>query len=229
MVCAFSGNKTFEITPGYYKYQTDYRYNVYKIPDFDGDWQIATPSAHIAYVNGVNNRLDKKVKHVIRLIKDIKYAHNIPISSFYLEMRTAKHCDDETFISYAEDVHNTLNRLVNDELALMQDPVGIAGYIEPCSTDAKKTEALSNLTSVRNRAKWAIEEEKAGNHTKALEWCFIEVDSKEGGVKTLREGLSELVARQQEINGTAYIPSPKARERAEKNIKNGRQNYEVDE
>lgn len=58
---------------------------------------------------------------------------------------------------------------------------------------------------------------------------FIEVDSKEGNVKTLREGLSELVARQQEINGTAHIPSPKARERAEKNIKNGRQSYEVDE
>lgn len=57
---------------------------------------------------------------------------------------------------------------------------------------------------------------------------FIEVDSKEGSVKTLREGLSELVARQQEINGTAHIPSPKARERAEKNIKDGRQSYEVD-
>jgi hypothetical protein len=57
---------------------------------------------------------------------------------------------------------------------------------------------------------------------------FVEVDSKEGSVKTLREGLSELVARQQEINGTAHIPSPKARERAEKNIKDGRQSYEVD-
>jgi hypothetical protein len=170
VVCNFSGNKTIEITPGYYQYQTDIGYNVYKIPDFNGAWQIAAPSAHIAYVNGVNNKLEKKVKHVIRLIKDIKYAHNIPVSSFYLEMRTAKYCEGETFISYAEDVHNTLNNLVNDELALMQDPVGIAGYIEPCNTDAKKTESLSYLTSARNRAKWAIEEEKAGNHTMALEW-----------------------------------------------------------
>lgn len=170
VVLNFSGNKTIELTPGYYQYQTSDGYNVYKIPDFDDDWQTAAPSAHIAYVNEVNNKLDKKVKHVIRLIKRIKYAHDIPISSFYLEMRTAKYCDGETFISYAEDVHNTLNRLVNDELALMQDPVGIAGYIEPCSTDAKKTTALSNLRTARNRAKWAIEEEKAGNHTKALEW-----------------------------------------------------------
>jgi hypothetical protein len=168
--CNFSGNKTIEITPGYYQYRTNDGYNVYKIPDFDGGWQIAAPSAHIAYVNEINNKLDKKVKHVIRLIKDIKYSYNIPISSFYLEMRTAKYCDGESFISYAEDVHNTLNKLVNDGLASMQDPTGIAGYIEPCSTDAKKTEALSNLTSARNRAKWAIEEEKAGNHAKALEW-----------------------------------------------------------
>ncbi len=57
---------------------------------------------------------------------------------------------------------------------------------------------------------------------------FIEVDSKSGTAKALREGLSELVARQQEINGTAQIPSPKARTKAEKNINDGRQRYEVD-
>lgn len=170
VVLDFNGEKTIEVTPGYYQSRTDTDYNVYKIPDFGGEWQIAAPSAHIAYINGVNNKLDKKVKHVIRLLKAIKYAQDIPISSFYLEMRTAKYCDGETYISYAEDVQRTLNRLVSDELARMQDPVGIAGYIEPCSTDNKKTEALSKLTTARNRAKWAIDEEAAGNHMKALEW-----------------------------------------------------------
>ena len=170
VVCNFSDGRTIEVTPGYYQYQTDDSYNVYKIPDYNSAWQIAAPSAHIAYVNRVNNKLDKKVKHVVGLIKAIKYAHDIPISSFYLEMRTAKYCDNETYISYAEDVQRVLNRLVNDELALMQDPVGIAGYIEPCSTDAKKKEALSKLTTARNRAKWAIDAEEAGKHAEALEW-----------------------------------------------------------
>lgn len=58
---------------------------------------------------------------------------------------------------------------------------------------------------------------------------FIEIDSKEGHIKTLRERLSELVARQQEINGASQIPTQNARKRAEKNIKRGYQSYDVDE
>jgi len=170
VVCEFGDNKTLEITPGYYQRQEQELWNVYKIPDFGGGWQIAAPSAHIAYVNMVNNKLDKKVKHVIRLIKAIKYARNIPISSFYLELRIAKYCDGEKTISYEHDVYIVLNRLVNDGLANMHDPMGISGYIEPTSTDAQKADALSKLTTARNRAGWAIDAEKAGNHTEALEW-----------------------------------------------------------
>ena len=170
VVLDFSGGKTIEVTPGYFQYQTSTGYYVYKIPDFNGGWQIAAPSAHIAYVNGVNNKLDKKVKHVIRLMKAIKYAQNIPISSFYLEMRVAKYCDSQTTILYGLDVLYALNRLVGDSLAMMQDPVGIAGYISPTSTEAQRVDALSKLTTARNRAEYAIEAEKAGKHTEALEW-----------------------------------------------------------
>lgn len=170
VVCNFSGGKTIEITPGYYRYQTDEAYNVYKIPDFDGGWQVAAPSAHIAYVNGINNKLDKKVKHVIRLIKAIKHAQNISMSSFYLEMRTAKYCDGETTILYEYDVYRVLNRLVDDGLAMMQDPVGIAGYIAPTSTESQRVDALSKLTTARDRASKAINAEKDGKHAEALEW-----------------------------------------------------------
>lgn len=58
---------------------------------------------------------------------------------------------------------------------------------------------------------------------------FIEVDSKSNTVEELRELLAKLVARQQEINTSAHIPSPKARNLAGKNIKDGRQHYEVDD
>lgn len=170
VVLDFSGGKTLEVTPGYYQYQTDTGYFVYKIPDFGGGWQVAAPSAHIAYVNSVNNKLDKKVKHVVRLIKAIKYAQNIPISSFYLEMRVAKYCDEQDTILYDLDVLYALNRLVNDGLAMMQDPVGIAGYIAPTSTETQRADALSKLTTARNRANNAVEAEKAGKHTEALEW-----------------------------------------------------------
>ena len=170
VVCRFSGGRVVEVTPGYYQRQTVDEYNVYKIPDFNGGWQTAAPSAHINYVNGVNNQLDKKVKHVIRLIKAIKYAQNIPISSFYLEMRTAKYCSGETSIIYELDVYYVLKNLVNDNLAMMQDPTGIAGYIEPCSTDTIRQDALSRLTTARDRAGKAVEAEKAGKHTDAIYW-----------------------------------------------------------
>jgi hypothetical protein len=176
VVCNFTGGKTIEVTPGYYQYQTSAGYNVYKIPDFGGGWQTAAPSAHIAYVNSVNNKLDKKVKHVIRLIKAIKHAQNIPISSFYLEMRVAKYCDSQTTIVYGLDVLYALNRLVGENLAMMQDPVGIAGYISPTSTEAQRVEALSKLTTARNRAEKAIEAEKAGRHTDALAWWGMVFD-----------------------------------------------------
>lgn len=170
VVCRFAGGRVVEVTPGYYQYKTDSGYNVFKIPDFNGGWQTAAPTAHTHYVNGVNNQLDKKVKHVIRLIKAIKYAQNIPISSFYLEMRTAKYCDGESSILYDLDVYYVLKNLVNDGLAMMQDPTGIAGYIEPCSTDIIRRDALSRLATARDRAEKAIEAEKVGKHTDAIYW-----------------------------------------------------------
>lgn len=176
VVCTFAGGRVVEITPGYYKYKTDDGYNVFRIPDFNGGWQVAAPSAHINYVNGINNQLGSKVKHVIRLIKAIKYAQNIPISSFYLEMRTAKYCSGETSIIYEHDVYRTLSSLVSDGLAMMQDPVGIAGYIEPCSTDAIRRDALSRLTTARDRAAKAIEAEKNGKHTDAIYWWGMVFD-----------------------------------------------------
>ena len=170
VVCFFSNNRVVEVTPGYYQYQAGDGSLVYKIPDFGGGWQIAAPAAHVAYVNNINNKLDKKVKHVIRLIKAIKYAQDIPVSSFYLEMRVAKYCGEQDTILYDLDVLYALNRLVNDGLAMMQDPVGIAGYIAPTSTEAQRVDALSKLTTARNRANNAVEAEKAGKHTEALGW-----------------------------------------------------------
>lgn len=90
---------------------------------------------------------------------------------------------------------------------------------------------LTAILTTLNYSKKVDQAHSSANAYLALQQdarIFIEVDSKSGNAKTLREGLSELVARQQEINSTAQIPSPKARNRAEKNINDGRQRYEVD-
>ena len=58
---------------------------------------------------------------------------------------------------------------------------------------------------------------------------FIEVDLDYLPVDEARAILANLVARHQELNATAEIPSKRARKKAEKNIEEGGQTYEVDE
>jgi hypothetical protein len=166
----FSDNRSVEVTPGYFQQQNTDGYNEYLIPDYGGGWQKAAPSAHIRYVTSINTSLSSKVKPLIRLIKAIKYYQDIPISSFYLELRTTKYCEGEEFINYEYDVCRVLNRLVADGLADMRDPAGISGLVSPCSTDNYKEVALSRLTTARDRARKAIDAEKVGNHTDALYW-----------------------------------------------------------
>jgi|SRR5665213_2658953 len=71
----------------------------------------------------------------------------------------------------------------------------------------------------------------AGNAYLALQQdCrnFIEVDLDYISIDEARETLAKLVARQQELNSTADIPSRRARKKGKKNIDQGDQLYEVD-
>ena len=50
-----------------------------------------------------------------------------------------------------------LEHLNNIELAAMNDPKGAAGRFEACSSTAKKTEALSKLSTAAARARKALD------------------------------------------------------------------------
>lgn len=174
VVCTFSDNRTVEVTPGYYQNQTEAGYSYYKIPAGDGEWQKASPSSHNNYVTNINTKLGGKPKQVIRLLKAIKYNQNIPISSFYLELRVADYCSSQESIIYRLDIEFALRRLVNCELAKMQDPVQVSGYISPCNTEVQRQEALSKLRTALSRAERANELEKSGDEQGALdEWTKV--------------------------------------------------------
>ena len=51
-----------------------------------------------------NNRLRKKLKPLIRFVKTWKYYCNVPISSFYLELRVTKWMESEDTIVYDIDL-----------------------------------------------------------------------------------------------------------------------------
>jgi len=161
---------TAEVIPAYYVKKTDKDKKIYDIPDGSGGWMKSSPSTHNAYVTFHNNRLNKKLKPLIRFIKAWKYYCDVPISSFYLELRVTKLMEAEKTIVYDIDLNSIFQKLKSTNLAAIQDPEGVSGLIYPCTTNAAKTTALSKLNTATIRSQKAREAESSENIKDAFEW-----------------------------------------------------------
>jgi hypothetical protein len=171
IVCPFGSYKSedTEVVVAYYIKENN-SFKVYGIADGNDGWMQICPDAHNAYVDSVDKKHSGKVKPLIRFIKAWKFYQNVPIKSFYLEMRVAKYADGETCIIYDIDVKRILTMLRDNELAALQDPMGIDGYIYPCKTEAFKQDALSKLNTAATRAEKAREAELAHDTKTAFDW-----------------------------------------------------------
>lgn len=166
------GNKqseTTEVVPADYVGEES-GYSVYDIADCAGGWMRASPDAHIAYVASANSRLGSKVKPLIRFLKAWKFYRDVPISSFYLELRVAKYATGESSIVYGIDVKRVLGTLWDGQLAAMYDPMGVSGAVYPCKSEALKTDALSKLSTALTRAEKAVDANSAGRVSEAFDW-----------------------------------------------------------
>ena len=163
-----NAKESTEVTPVRYIGVTKKgKYRVYRIPDSSNGWMLSSPHAHNAYVRKIDQKLDGKVKPIVRFAKAWKYYQNVPISSFYLELRIAKYIGSKPSIAY-DDYDVAVNRiffyLLHDvKLAKMRDPIGICGQIKPCSTDKKLKKTKSKLSTALNRAQKACDAKKSGN------------------------------------------------------------------
>lgn len=91
VVALFNGGKeTWEIIPGFRKNSGDAA--LYDIPG-PGEvaWMESAPTEHLKYVTAVNKKANIAggAKKFARMAKAWKYFNNVPMSSFYLEMRAA--------------------------------------------------------------------------------------------------------------------------------------------
>lgn len=171
VVCPFGTYKsqhTEIVVVDYIKEKSGYK--IYEMADGYGGWMEICPDAHNLYVDAVNKKHSGKVKPLIQFIKAWKYYRDVPISSFYLEMRVAKYADGERAIIYDIDVKQILAMLVDSELSAMQDPTGMAGYIYPCKTDAFKQDALSKLKTAAIRAEKARSSTLNNDIKEAFAW-----------------------------------------------------------
>jgi len=177
VVVPFSnGSERHEIIPADYLGQTSGA-NKYDIPDRSGGWMQASPTAHNTWVNSANNRLDKKLKQLIRLIKYWNHVKDVGLRSFYIELRVTEYAMDEKLIIYKIDVKGALRHLLRKQLAAMQDPQGFSGYFHPCSAAGKPT-AVSKTRTALSRAEKASEEEDKGNISAAYFWWDMLFDGK---------------------------------------------------
>jgi predicted nucleotidyltransferase len=154
------GYETWEVIPGFLTDRGGADQRVYDIPGPTAEvgWIDSAPKEHQKYVNECNKKPNKgNAKALARLIKAWKYYRNVPVSSFYLEMRCAQHVATQKSYYHVWDVCQLLEKLNGHELAAMNDPEGASGRFHACSSDAKREDALSKLDRAAGRARKALD------------------------------------------------------------------------
>lgn len=165
VVCTFASTaRSVEIIPAYIN--GDYSYS---IPDpQSGGWMESNPQNHLTYVTEANKKHDGDTKKMIRLLKAWKYRKNVPISSFYLEMRGAKHAAGIGGFIVFWDLCLTLEKMVETGLSAMNDPTKTGPRFNACSTEAYRQNALSKTRTAAVHARRAVTAYNANQHDVAI-------------------------------------------------------------
>jgi len=166
-------DETTEIVPARYEYTNTRGYRVFGIAAGNGNWMKTSPDAHNAYVRQQDQRLDNRVKPLVRFLKAWKYYKNAEIASFYLEMRAARFCEAERVIEYPIDLTSMFRLLLDCGLAQLQDPMGVSGYIPPC-TPGRVDDALSKVRTALTHATNAVSAANRGAVAEAYrQWNIV--------------------------------------------------------
>jgi Second Messenger Oligonucleotide or Dinucleotide Synthetase domain len=163
VVCRFSDGDV-EVVPGYIAAAGGY-----SIANPAGGWMLTHPKDHNEYVTKINKQHDGAVKKLARQVKVWKYRRNVPVSSCYLEMRTAKHMAGEQSYVPLWDLYLSLKRMRDANLAAMNDPTGLGSRFGACSSESNREDAMSKLERAVSRALKAKDFAAADDHDKAIE------------------------------------------------------------
>ena len=150
----------FEIAPAFYVGESGGD-DVFHIAGPNDEWVLSAPDAHNRWVSRQNDRLAKRAKPLVRLLKAWKYYTGAPVSSTYLELRTARYLSGEDSVVYSIDLDRMLSRMIDAELAPMNDPLGIVTRIRACSSDANRRAALALMRQARTALAKADDAERA--------------------------------------------------------------------
>jgi hypothetical protein len=163
------GRETWEIIPGFRKNKGEAA--LYDIPGVGSvDWMESAPTEHMKYVNEVNKKqhISGGAKKFARLAKAWKYYNDVPVSSFYLEMRAAQYMDGERAWDPIQDLARYFHHLEDIGLGPMNDPKRLTQRFYAYSTTAKGKDALSKVKTAATRAGKALEADNRGRTAEAF-------------------------------------------------------------
>jgi hypothetical protein len=163
-------SRVIRVVPAKLDGQTKDSHQVYAVADGMGKWMKSSPDAHRAYVDTLDHDLDGKLRPLIRLLKAWKHWREVPISSFYLEMRCVEYAAGEKMIVYTVDLRNVMELLWDDQFADVQDPQGISGHVPARLTYAGKKIAISRLRTALYHTSRAQEAMEGGKVEEAFQY-----------------------------------------------------------
>lgn len=139
----FDGSK-LDLIPAYRSTRHEYTISA---PAGDS-WIASNPTAHIAYIDRADQG-NWVVRPLIRLMKSWKYAHSLPISSLYLEMKTSTFVLGGVSQGWLGNFVGVVSSIVRDELRPLQDPsVTKERLLEPLIVDSvSRTGLLKQILS----------------------------------------------------------------------------------
>jgi hypothetical protein len=166
------GEETTEVVPAdYLSNASSYGgCRIFDIPDANGGWGRASPEKHQGWINELDKQFSGKVKPLIRFAKAWKYYQNVPINSFYFELRIAQYASEQGRIVYSGDLMYFSKQLLTKGLAAIQDPMGVSGLVQPCATEPQRDDALSKLATAVTRAEKAWAAEESWDIKSAFDW-----------------------------------------------------------
>lgn len=140
----------YEITPAYLVRGSTDEDRVVVIPASEGQWREAAPQAHNKFVAEIDRKHNGAARELARLLKAWKYQHSVPISSFYLEMRSAEYGKNNSSIWALASLRSIVTKLISTELAAMNDPTLLVSRITACSAESSRRVSMMKLRTLKS-------------------------------------------------------------------------------
>lgn len=148
----------------------------FRVPGLTDEWMATSPVAHAEWLERCNNTTGVRggAKGLARLARAWKHYREVPISSFYLEMRAAAFMAKSASVVYPYDLRDFFGQLLRDALAPVEDPVTGSATIEATLGGSVREEALSKLANATGWAESAVTHQRVGEMRDAFrQWNVI--------------------------------------------------------